>query len=157
MQAVTGFTIPPCSVRYASLDDLAALTRLFDAYRQFYKQSSDLDGARAYLGERLALRESVLLLAEQNAQPVGFVQLFPLFSSVGMQRVWLLNDLFVCETARGNGVARALMAKSRAHAVATGAVSLRLSTAHTNAAAQALYESLDYQRDTAFQGYALKL
>ncbi|GHD67120.1 GNAT family N-acetyltransferase [Jeongeupia chitinilytica] len=145
------------TVRHASLDDLDVLVPLFDAYRQFYKQASDVDGVRDYLGERLALRESVLLLAENAGRAVGFVQLFPLFSSVGMRRVWLLNDLFVTDSARGQGVARALMGTARGHAQATGAASLRLSTAHANHAAQALYESLGYQRDTEFQGYALKL
>ncbi|BCL76316.1 putative N-acetyltransferase YhfO [Jeongeupia sp. HS-3] len=143
------------TVRYASLDDLDVLAPLFDAYRVFYGAQSDVAAARVFLAERLALAESVLLLAEDDGVAVGFGQLYPLFSSVGMRRTWLLNDLFVAEAARGRGVARALMHKARDHARASGAARLRLSTAHTNGAAQALYESLGYVLDTEYRGYSL--
>ncbi|KAF0811976.1 dTDP-fucosamine acetyltransferase [Andreprevotia sp. IGB-42] len=145
------------SVRYASLDDLAALTPLFDAYRVFYREASNLAASRAFLQQRLALNESVLLLAEIDGVASGFIQLYPLFSSASMARIWLLNDLFVTESARGQGVARALMEKARQHGVATGALRLELSTAHANLAGQALYESLGYQLDQEFRYYALAL
>src|SRR3954451_2647604 len=87
---------------------------LFDAYRQFYEQPSDPALARAFIGERLAHGESVIFLAERGDRPVGFVQLFPLFSSTAARprRLWLLNDLYVAPEARGSGVARALMQRA---------------------------------------------
>ncbi|GHD67124.1 GNAT family N-acetyltransferase [Jeongeupia chitinilytica] len=144
-------------VRYASLDDLDALAPLFDAYRVFYKQPSDPVLARAFLAERLGLRESVLLLAERDGSACGFIQLYPYFSSIAATRTWSLMDLYVAETARGGGVARLLMAKAAEHARATGASHLELSTAHSNSRAQALYESLGYTLDTVYRYYSLAL
>lgn len=63
----------------AELNDLEALVPLFDAYRQFYKQASDRDGARAYIAERIKRGESVIFLAVVDAVIVGFTQLYPLF------------------------------------------------------------------------------
>ncbi|UXY15324.1 GNAT family N-acetyltransferase [Chitiniphilus purpureus] len=144
-------------VRYASLDDLARLAPLFAAYRVFYEQPHDLPAAHAFLHERLARQESVLLLAELDGEPAGFIQLYPSFCSIGAARIWILSDLYVVPEARSRGVARALMEKARQHGLASGAIRLELSTAHTNLAGQALYESLGYQRDTVFRYYGLTL
>ena len=83
---------------------------------------------------------------------LGFVQLYPLWSSTRTPpgRFWLLNDLFVVESARRGGVARALMLRAEQLARETGAVGLTLSTAVDNLRAQPLYESLGYVRDTGF-------
>jgi hypothetical protein len=48
------------SIRQATLDDLDALVPLFDAYRHFYGKPSDPQLGRAFLEERLILRESVI-------------------------------------------------------------------------------------------------
>jgi ribosomal protein S18 acetylase RimI-like enzyme len=69
----------------------------------------------------------------------------------------LLNDLFVAPAFRKAGVARRLMDAARRHAVETGATEIELMTAHTNAAAQALYESLGYELDREFRHYVLDL
>lgn len=145
-------------VRYASIDDLDRLVPLFDAYRQFYQQPSDAARARAFLQERFERGESSVLLAlDQRGNGVGFCQLYPLFSSVRTARLWLLNDLYVDATARRAGVARALLAAAADHGRATGAVGLSLSTALDNHAAQALYASMGWQRDSAFCEYTLTL
>lgn len=144
-------------IRNARLDDLDRLAPLFDAYRCFYGQPTDLDGARAFLAERLAHGESWVLLAEQGAQLLGFVQLYPLFSSVRMARTWLLNDLFVLPMARRRGVARALLEAAAAAARAQGSRGLSLATAHDNAPAQALYTALGWQRDRQFLHFELPL
>ncbi|MDR3426002.1 GNAT family N-acetyltransferase [Silvimonas sp.] len=145
------------SVRYASLDDLDAVAPLFDAYRVFYELPSDLTLARNYLAERLAKLQSVLLLAEIDAQAAGFIQLYPGFCSLAAAPFWTLYDLFVAETARGHGIARLLMEKARQHGEATGAVRIDLSTAHSNTTAQALYESLGYEMDQTYRYYSLPL
>lgn len=144
------------TVRYATLDDLDLIAPLFAAYRVFYEQAHDLLAARAFIAERLSLRESVILLAQDDAgAALGFIQLYPVFSSIAAQRIWLLSDLYVCDAARELGVARQLMNKATQHAKDTGAAWLELSTAHTNTRAQALYESLGYQLDTVYRYYSL--
>lgn len=147
------------AVRQAGPGDVDLVAPLFDAYRQFYQQPSDPALARAFLAERLARGESVVFLAERDGRAVGFVQLYPLFSSTAERprRLWLLNDLFVAPEARGGGVGRALMDRARRLAEETGAVGLELATARTNTGAQRLYESLGYRLDEQFLRYELGL
>ena len=73
-----------------------------------------------------------------------------------MQRLWILNDLFVAPSARRSGVAKALMERARQLAIATRAKGLLLSTWVENTSAQRLYESLGYVRDAEFYSYFLK-
>lgn len=138
----------------ADLDDLAAL---FDGYRQFYEQPADLVRAAAFLRARLQAGESVIFIARDGGDAVGFTQLYPVWSSVRTGRAWLLNDLFVASHARGKGVARALLDAAREHGRATGARYLQLETARDNAAAQRLYEAHGWQRDEAMYTYHLAL
>jgi ribosomal protein S18 acetylase RimI-like enzyme len=145
-------------IRQATIHDLDALVPLFDAYRQFYGQSSDPARARAFLAERFAHHESLILLArDATGAASGFVQLYPLFSSVRTVRTYLLNDLFVAAAARRQGVAAGLLRAAADQARALGAAGLSLSTALDNAPAQALYESLGWQRDRQFCEYSLVL
>ena len=141
------------TVRLATPADLDAVAILFDGYRQFYGQPPDAGIARAFMAERLAGTDAVVLVAEASGVAVGFVQLYPLFSSVAARLIWLLNDLFVSPEARRSGVARALLGAAARHAVETGAARLELATAHTNTAAQRLYESAGYVRDEGFARY----
>jgi GNAT superfamily N-acetyltransferase len=132
----------------AGLEHLGVLTGLFDAYRQFYGQEPDLPGARRFLEARLRGRDSVVFLAFRDDAPgtgVGFVQLFPSFSSVSMRPIWVLNDLFVAPQARRAGVARSLLEAACELARSTGAARLRLSTAKDNGAAKALYLASGYR------------
>jgi GNAT superfamily N-acetyltransferase len=145
------------SIRPATIRDLETLVPLFEGYRAFYQQAADPDLTRSFLGERLALGDSVIYLAEQAGQARGFVQLYPIFSSTQCRRLWLLNDLFVEPAGRGHGVARALMTAARRHAEATGACGLELATARSNTPAQRLYESLGWVRDEVFLHYELAL
>ncbi len=147
-----------CHIRQGSAADLPALAALFDRYRQFYEQPADREGAERYLRERFAASESVIFLAEEaNGEALGFTQLYPALCSVAMRRYWVLYDLFVVDTARRRGIARALMERARLHGLQTGAARIDLETAIDNHAGQALYESLGYQRETAFFKYSLAL
>ena len=143
-------------VRQATTADVDVIAPLFDAYRQFYRRDSDLDGARAYLAERLERGESIVFLALlDDGTPAGFTQLYPIFSSTSMQRVWLLNDLFVAPVARRAGVGRALLERAHAFGQETHAIRLMLQTTVDNLPAQRLYESLGWQRDNDFYVYTL--
>jgi GNAT superfamily N-acetyltransferase len=146
-------------VRQAGPADVDLVAPLFDAYRQFYRQPSDLALAREFLAERLDRQESVIFLAERDGCAVGFVQLYPLFSSTAARprRLWLLNDLFVAAAVRGGGVGRALLDRARRLAEETGAVGLELATARTDVGAQRLYQSLGYRLDDQFLRYELGL
>ena len=137
--------------------DVGEVAPLFDAYRQFYQRPPDLEAARRFLFARLSKGESVLFLARQDGRLVGFVQLYPVFSSVALARQWILNDLYVLPDARKLGVGRALVERSRELAEATRANCLTLETAADNLPAQRLYESLGWKREQEFFRYYLPL
>lgn len=140
----------------ATTDHLPAVAPLFDAYRQFYGQPSDLPAALEFLSQRLTNRESAVFLALDGDEALGFVQLYPSFSSVSLRRVWILNDLFVAPAARQRGAATALISQACAFARADGAKGLALETAIDNPARK-LYERLGWRRDTDFYHYSLNL
>lgn len=146
------------TVRHATIEDLDQVVGLFDAYRQFYGQPSDLALARSFLTERFERQESVVLVAiDSSSRAVGFTQLYRSFSSVQAARIFILNDLFVAPEARREGVAVILLSEAAEVARALGAVRLTLSTALTNDKAQRLYESQGWKRDDAFCHYGLEL
>lgn len=108
-------------IQKATVNELDSLTELFDLYRLFYGQESNLEDAREFLKERLVNEESVVFIAFDENNPIGFVQLYPSFSSVSMKRSWVLNDLYVKEDARKKGFAEMLIKKAIAFAEETGA------------------------------------
>jgi len=145
-------------VRQAGEADLEAVAGLFDLYRQFYRKPPDLERARGYMAERMARRESVVLVAQSDdGQLTGFCQLYPTYCSLRMARTFVLYDLYVASAARGQGVGRALMRAAEDYARAAGAVRLELSTARDNKPAQRLYESLGWKRDDEFLVYGRTL
>lgn len=144
-------------VRQATRNDLDSLVPLFDAYRQFYRFRSDPERARQFLLERFEQQESIVFLAFAGEEAVGFVQLYPSFSSGAMARILVLNDLFVVPGVRRRGVASGLMHAASQYGRGIGAARLTLSTEVTNRSAQALYESLGWKRDLSFCVYQLLL
>lgn len=141
--------------RRASLSDLIQLCRLFDLYRVFYKQSSDIEKAESFLRARLDKQDSVVFVAERDGRLVGFTQLYPSFSSVSMKRLWILNDLYVDEASRGKQIGKGVLECSRLFAVETQAKGLILSTQKTNQIGQRLYQTSGYKQDEEFLHYAL--
>ena len=135
------------AIRKATIEDVAIVAKMFDAYRMFYQQPSDIKGATEFITERLQKNESVVLIALINDHAMGFTQLFPIFTSVGMQRTWLLNDLYIEPAARGKGVATALLEAAKEHGRSTNSKWLMLQTGATNVAAQALYEKNGWRKE----------
>lgn len=141
----------------AGMADIEPAAALFDAYRQFYRLPSDIEACRAYLRERIGHGESRVFLARRGGKAVGFMQLYPSYSSLSLRRVWILYDLFVDSAARQAGVGRRLLERAHALGVASGASELTLSTAIDNRAAQLAYERLGWVRDEAFYCYTRAL
>jgi len=141
----------------ADASHLKVVVLLFDTYRQFYKQRANPGTARKFLRERLKRDESVIFLAIDGNEAMGFIQLYPSFDSVAMQRIWILYDLFVTPKARRRGVATLLLKRARQLAVDTKAKTLVLETATNNRPAQKLYKELGWKRDVKFYRYLLNL
>ena len=139
----------PC-IKIATLADLDSLAELFDLYRVFYEQKSDIDGAKGFLRDRLTNKESVIFIAFDDNNPIGFVQLYPSFSSVSMNRTWVLNDLYVKKTVRGKGLGEQLLKKAINFAASTGAKGVSLETGKENLTAQRLYEKMGFERESHY-------
>ena len=146
------------SIRLATLQDLEALAQLFDAYRQFYEQATDIELATTFIKDRLNHQDSITFVALNSAQAlIGFCQLYPTFCSVIAAPICVLYDLYVDSTTRKSGAGKALMLAAQEYAANNGFKRLDLSTAKTNLNAQALYESLGWVRDEIFYSYSKEL
>lgn len=144
------------TVREATLEDLHALGILFDGYRQFYELPRNVQAATDYIGDRLKRRDSVILVAaDDRHRLVGFCQLYPSWCSLAGAPIYVLYDLFVDPATRGTGAGKALMGAALDRARRDGRVRMELQTARSNQVAQALYESLGWQRDDTFLTYTL--
>ncbi|WP_430510430.1 GNAT family N-acetyltransferase [Gottfriedia solisilvae] len=141
----------------AKTSEVKEVAKLFDQYRVFYKQESNIEAAEAFISERMENNESVIFVVEEEGEFLGFTQLYPSFSSVSMKRLWILNDLFVSKTARNKGVAQYLLDTAKQFAIETSAKSLDLQTANDNFAAQALYEKNGYELEKDFRSYSLMI
>lgn len=132
----------------ANTNDLETVAGLFDLYRQFYEQPPDLDAARNFIDMRMSRNESVIFLAlSDEGDGMGFVQLYPSFTSVGMRRLWILNDLFIHPEHRRKGVGESLLEKCREFSIETDASGLILETRNSNWQARALYEKFGFDFD----------
>jgi ribosomal protein S18 acetylase RimI-like enzyme len=141
-------------IRKATLEDLEALSHLFDGYRIFYKLESDLGAGLSFLIERMTNKESEIFISfEETGAMTGFVQLYPIFSSTRMKRSWLLNDLFVHPTYRGRGISKALLTEVQAFAQASNSSGLILETAKTNAIGNNLYPAAGFVLDEEHNYY----
>ena len=142
------YTLIQADLNY--LDDLAFL---FDAYRVFYKKKTDLDAAKKFLRERLAIDQSVIFMVYNDSRAVGFTQLYPVFSSVNMAAVWLLNDLFVDPVYRGKKIGKQLLEAAQNHCTASGAKGVSLETEQTNVVGNKLYPIMGFEKDTEHNFY----
>jgi GNAT superfamily N-acetyltransferase len=129
----------------ADLFKLEALNDLFDQYRRFYNKPSDLIASKSFLKDRIEHNESEIFMAWEGEMAVGFVQLFPLFSSTRLARYWLLNDLFVHPDHRGKGISKALIERAKELCRETNACGMYLETGKDNDIGNQLYPATDFK------------
>jgi len=136
-------------IKQATLENLDELVILFEAYRHFYRQDPAKDEATQFLKERIEKKESVIFIAidQSNNQALGFTQLYPTFTSTRMKKSWILNDLFVSEEGRGNGISKRLILAAKEHCVATKTFGLMLETERTNIIGNKLYPSAGFTKE----------
>jgi len=138
---------------HANKNNLQDTISLFEKYRSFYGIPNDFDAARQFISERLTKQDSLIFLAYKKNTAVGFMQIYHSFSSVAMQPIWILNDLFIDPAARRTGCATKMMKYIDIRAKKDGIFSIKLATAVTNKKAKALYDSLEYQLNQNFDNY----
>jgi ribosomal protein S18 acetylase RimI-like enzyme len=140
------------------------VVELFNKYRIFYDQVSDLNLAKKYIQERLNKNESIIFIAFVDTgslkMPIGFTQLYPNYSSIRAVKNWTLNDLFVEQEYRKMGVGELLINKVIDFAEKNEAIKIELSTRVDNKTAQSLYEKVGFERqqpDEEYYTYTLTL
>lgn len=142
-------------VEKAASSDVDKLAILFDQYRVFYKKETNVSGAKIFLKERIDASESVIFVSFDNENVMtGFTQLYPLFSSTRMKRIWLLNDLFVTPDHRGKGISVALIEKAKDYCRQTAACGLLLETGKSNVIGNMLYPRTGFSLDQEHNYYS---
>ncbi|MBB6144804.1 ribosomal protein S18 acetylase RimI-like enzyme [Silvibacterium bohemicum] len=145
----------PAIIRAAALPDIAALTKLYVSYRLFYGEPAASEASEEFLRDRIQRGAGAYFLAfsssaEKDAEAMAFMHLMPSTNTLAMRPIWLLEDLYVDPSARGQGIAISLLRHAEEFASSTGAERITLSTAHDNAAAQSIYRKLGYVREEHF-------
>lgn len=142
--------------RLAREADLDALSVLFHEYRSTsisLENLAQLADSRAWVDARFQHQDAVFILALEADKVVGFITLYQGFSSVSLQKYWILNDLYVRISVRGKGCAKELMVFAHDYAVETGAKGIELETGEHNMIAQSLYAGLGYVENTHYKHY----
>ncbi|WLV24930.1 GNAT family N-acetyltransferase [Aciduricibacillus chroicocephali] len=140
-------------IKEVSLDSLKEAAELFNEYRKFYGKENDLLGAETFLKERIENGESIIFLAYEQEQAVGFVQIYPIFSSISMKRAYILNDLFVEPSYRGGGVGKAILNRVFNLCEENGGSYVTLQTSPDNHRAKGLYEHMGMSLDSEYDWY----
>lgn len=77
-------------------------------------------------------QQSIIFAAVVDGEFAGFTQLYPTFSSIAMKKAYILNDLFVMEQYRKNGIAKVLMKEAFAFVKGENARFIALETGAAN-------------------------
>jgi ribosomal protein S18 acetylase RimI-like enzyme len=134
-------TAPTGTVRRAGPDDAATVLTLVREIAASEGDASDVASDLPTWTAMLARPDVLVLLAERDGEPVGYV------SAVRRLHLWLghdilgLDDLFVRDGHRDAGVGRLLMAELGALAAAEGLL-VRWEVREDNVAAQRFYRRL---------------
>ena len=145
-------------IRKATIKDLDQLTALFDQYLLFYKKPSNVEKHKSYLRERIENNEAIIFMAfddELTEKAIGFTLIYPTFSSILLNKILILNDLYVDSTIRNNGTGEKLILKTVELAKELDVKLVRLRTAKNNIIAQGLYHKMGFVRDELVYTYDL--
>jgi GNAT superfamily N-acetyltransferase len=140
----------PAGIKIAPVtaSEFEALLPLIAAYQRFYEvEEIDEERNRDFFRRFLAPSDDGLLIAaRQGDRPVGYACLYWHFTSLQAVETVLMNDLYVDQAVRGQGVGRALIEASATVARERGAAYLEWATAPDNLTAQRLYDSTGAER-----------
>ena len=141
------------NIREAKKSDLDQLSILFDAYRVFYGKESNVDISKNFLESRLSNKDSEVFICELDNILIGFVQLYPLFSSTRVSKYWLLNDLFVDSKYRGKGYWKLLIDKAKELVKDSNACGMMLETEKSNKIGNNLYPKTGFEKNDSSNFY----
>jgi GNAT superfamily N-acetyltransferase len=138
---------PGLSIRFVTRQDYGQWRRLWDGYNAFYGRS----GPTALSSEITRMTWSRFfdayepvhaLVAESSSQLLGLTHYLFHRSTISIAPVCYLQDLFTGESARGQGVGRALINAVYEQAKLAGSNRVYWQTQETNHTAMQLYDKL---------------
>lgn len=136
---------PETPLRIAGPTDLATVTRLIGNFRDFLGSSGPNNAELEITVSRLLGDRATEFLLIGDPE-VGFAQLrFRLSVWTGSEDVWI-EDVYVNETARGNGYGRTLIEAAISRARSRGCGRIQLDANQDNEPAIKLYESVGFTR-----------
>ncbi len=141
----------------ADLEKINLASLIFNDYRIFYNQESNIKDCYDFLLDRTINDESLIYLGLIENNPVAFMQIYQSFSSVGLKKIYILNDLYVVEQYRGKKIGRAMLVKALEVAKSKNITKIALQTAKTNQTAQNLYQSFSFIQDQEFLTFNINL
>lgn len=100
-------------IRLATIDDIINLSSLFNEYRCTFGKTSDEIACRGFIEQRLAENDSIIFVTFKGEEMVGFIQLYQSFSTINLSSVWYLDDAFVLEPYRGQGIALSMLERAK--------------------------------------------
>lgn len=145
------------NIQTITANDLDLVAELFSGYRAFYQAGVDAQKERAFLAARLQNNESIILCGFKDDKPIAFAQIYFTFSSIGLSKVWIINDLYVAQSHRNQGIGKILLQDIEQRARDAGIAVLNISTQVSNEAGNHLYSALGFSLNTAFNNYSKKL
>lgn len=139
------------SIERAGREDLGDLLTLMRAYCDFYEVAPADAQLLALAGALIddPVREGLQLIARaRDGRAVGFATLFWTWSTTSnASRIAIMNDLFVIEDARREGLAGRLIEACRSECARQGARRLTWQTAPDNVRAQSVYDRVGATRE----------
>jgi GNAT superfamily N-acetyltransferase len=141
-----------------TVEQYEELLPLIAAYQRFYEvEEINEERNRVFFRRFLAPSEDGLLLGVRSeGRLVGYACLYWHFSSTQATETVLMNDLYVDESVRNQGVGRKLIEATAEVARERGVPSIEWSTAPDNHTAQRLYDSTGAERSEWFS-YELRV
>lgn len=143
-------------IRIAKIQDLSIIASQFDSYRQEYEKPSDLNACYTFLEDRFVNNEFVMIIAVKENNCIGFIQIYPTFSSISLKKLWVLTDLYVTPSHRKMGIAKQLIHKSKELAQDPDSVGIVIESRISSQSAQRLYDAVGFKKDGEHLYYYLE-
>ena len=140
-------------IRWARAGDEATVLRLIKELATYEREPDAVQATEASIRETLFAADAQVFafLADLDGRPVGLALWFLTYSTWTGRPSLYLEDLFVDERARGQGVAKALFRRLAQEAKARNCARIDWAVLDWNVDAMAFYERLGGRRQTGWQ------
>ena len=133
-------------IRQAQLEDIESLSAVFAEYRTTLGLEADLANSTQFLKARLSKQDCIIFIALIDDQISGFTLLFPFFTPAGIKEMWVLNDIYITDEYRHQGVAQSLLSEAVFFSKKTNKCKVYLATKIGNTNSQTLFEKFGFKK-----------